>query len=54
MTGFTVILFFNISEYRFKHGPLDTWSVRERLALASAVRRSGDQNWFVFCHSFFP
>lgn len=28
-----------------KRSPLDTWNVREKLCLASAVVRSGDQNW---------
>ena len=28
-----------------KRTPIDTWSLREQLSLASAVLRSGDQNW---------
>ena len=30
---------------KLKQAPLDQWSVKERLALASSVLRSGDQNW---------
>ena len=30
-----------------KQMPTDVWSVREKLALASSVMRSGDQNWCV-------
>lgn len=30
---------------QLKHEPLDQWSIRERLCLASAVVRCGDQNW---------
>lgn len=30
---------------QLKREPLDQWSVREQLCLASAVARSGDQNW---------
>ncbi|KAJ9573738.1 hypothetical protein L9F63_008862, partial [Diploptera punctata] len=30
---------------KLKRVPIDSWSVREKLALASAVLRSGDQNW---------
>ncbi|XP_060075496.1 bromodomain-containing protein 8-like [Ylistrum balloti] len=31
---------------KFRHqGPLEVWSLRERLALACSVLRSGDQNW---------
>ncbi|XP_037077840.1 bromodomain-containing protein 8-like [Pollicipes pollicipes] len=33
------------SRLALKQTPLDTWSTREHLALASAVLRSGDQNW---------
>lgn len=33
------------SKLKLHHGPLDAWSVRERLALACSVLRSGDQNW---------
>jgi hypothetical protein len=36
-----------IAEYRLKQMPTDVWSVREKLALASSVMRSGDQNWYV-------
>ena len=36
-----------ISGYRLTKRPLDKWSMREKLALASSVKRSGDQNWFV-------
>lgn len=28
-----------------KRVPLDTWNIQEQLCLASAVVRSGDQNW---------
>ena len=35
------------AEMRLKQMPTDVWSVREKLALASSVMRSGDQNWFV-------
>lgn len=30
---------------KLKRVPMDSWSVKEKLALASAVLRSGDQNW---------
>ncbi|XP_022119391.2 bromodomain-containing protein 8 isoform X2 [Pieris rapae] len=30
---------------QLKRAPLDTWNIREQLCLASAVVRSGDQNW---------
>ncbi|CAG9577615.1 unnamed protein product [Danaus chrysippus] len=30
---------------QLKRVPLDTWNIREQLCLASAVFRSGDQNW---------
>jgi len=30
---------------KLKQTPIDTWSLKEHLALASAVLRSGDQNW---------
>ncbi|XP_064601905.1 bromodomain-containing protein 8-like isoform X2 [Liolophura sinensis] len=33
------------SKLKLKQGPLDVWSVRERLSLASSVLRNGDQNW---------
>ena len=29
-------------------GPIPEWTIREQLILASAVQRSGDQNWCVF------
>ena len=28
-----------------KRTPIDTWSLREQLTLASSVLKSGDQNW---------
>ncbi|RWS11201.1 bromodomain-containing protein 8-like isoform X2, partial [Dinothrombium tinctorium] len=31
---------------RMKQVPIDVWSTREKLALASSVARSGDQNWY--------
>ncbi|XP_060600673.1 bromodomain-containing protein 8-like [Ruditapes philippinarum] len=31
--------------YRLPKRPLDKWSTRERLSLASSVKKSGDQNW---------
>lgn len=30
---------------QLKREPLDQWSLREQLCLASALARSGDQNW---------
>ena len=30
---------------KLKQMAIDTWSLREQLFLASAVLRSGDQNW---------
>jgi len=30
---------------KLKRVPVDTWSIKEKLCLASAVLRSGDQNW---------
>lgn len=30
---------------KLKRVPIDTWSIKEKLCLASAVLRSGDQNW---------
>ena len=30
----------------FSPGPIPEWTVREQLILASAVQRSGDQNWY--------
>ncbi|XP_053201249.1 bromodomain-containing protein 8-like [Panonychus citri] len=32
--------------FRLKQTPIDKWSIREKLALASSVHRSGDQNWY--------
>lgn len=32
-------------QLQIKREPLDKWSIREQLCLASAVARSGDQNW---------
>ncbi|XP_048747274.2 bromodomain-containing protein 8-like isoform X1 [Ostrea edulis] len=32
-------------KYKLGNVPLDKWSIRERLALACSVLRSGDQNW---------
>ncbi|XP_062598362.1 bromodomain-containing protein 8-like [Saccostrea cucullata] len=32
-------------KYKLGNIPLDKWSIRERLALACSVLRSGDQNW---------
>ncbi|XP_061170975.1 bromodomain-containing protein 8-like [Saccostrea echinata] len=32
-------------KYKLGNMPLDKWSIRERLALACSVLRSGDQNW---------
>jgi len=36
-----------ISGLKLKRVPVDTWSIKEKLCLASAVLRSGDQNWYV-------
>lgn len=33
-------------------GPVPEWTVREQLILASAVQRSGDQNWCGVCHVY--
>ena len=33
------------SRLQLKQTPIDVWSLREQLGLASAVLRSGDQNW---------
>ena len=33
-----------------KRTPIDTWSLREQLTLASAVLKSGDQNWVTGVH----
>ncbi|XP_078122808.1 bromodomain-containing protein 8 isoform X2 [Sander vitreus] len=38
----------NISDYKHKLlviGPIEPWSVREKLCLATSVMKSGDQNW---------
>lgn len=42
-----LILFVFFKGFRLKQTPTDVWSIRERLALASSVSRSGDQNWLV-------
>ncbi|KAJ8960197.1 hypothetical protein NQ318_003921 [Aromia moschata] len=39
---------------QMKREPLDKWSVREQLCLASAVSRSGDQNWMSVSRSLKP
>ncbi|XP_044744714.1 bromodomain-containing protein 8 isoform X1 [Coccinella septempunctata] len=39
---------------QMKREPLDKWSVREQLCLASAVARSGDQNWMSVSRSLKP
>lgn len=39
---------------QLKREPLDKWSVREQLCLASAVARSGDQNWMSVSRSLKP
>lgn len=39
---------------QIKREPLDTWSIREQLALASAVAKSGDQNWMSVSRSLKP
>lgn len=37
---------FSIHEHlKKKRAPIDKWSIKEQLCLASAVVRSGDQNW---------
>ncbi|XP_013378703.1 bromodomain-containing protein 8 [Lingula anatina] len=41
-------------KFKVKHGALDVWSVKERLALASSVSRSGDQNWVSVSRSSKP
>ncbi|XP_050396095.1 bromodomain-containing protein 8 [Patella vulgata] len=43
-----------LAKIRFKHGPLDQWSTKEQLALASSVMRSGDQNWVSVSRSVKP
>ncbi|XP_068627202.1 bromodomain-containing protein 8 isoform X2 [Battus philenor] len=37
---------------QLKRVPLDTWNIREQLCLASAVVRSGDQNWMSVSRAF--
>ncbi|XP_050294718.1 bromodomain-containing protein 8-like [Anthonomus grandis grandis] len=39
---------------QLKREPLDKWSLREQLCLASAVARSGDQNWMSVSRSLKP
>lgn len=39
---------------QMKREPLDKWSIREKLCLASAVMRSGDQNWMTVSRSLKP
>lgn len=39
---------------QIKRVPLDKWSIREQLCLASAVARSGDQNWSSVSRSLKP
>lgn len=39
---------------QIKREPIDKWSVREKLCLASAVARSGDQNWMSVSRSLKP
>lgn len=39
---------------QIKREPLDKWSIREQLCLASAVARSGDQNWMSVSRSLKP
>ncbi|XP_066245726.1 bromodomain-containing protein 8 [Euwallacea similis] len=39
---------------QLKREPLDKWSLREQLCLASAVTRSGDQNWISVSRSLKP
>ncbi|XP_066141386.1 bromodomain-containing protein 8 [Euwallacea fornicatus] len=39
---------------QIKREPLDKWSLREQLCLASAVTRSGDQNWISVSRSLKP
>lgn len=39
---------------QMKREPLDKWSVREQLCLASAVNRSGDQNWMSVSRALKP
>nr|CAI5821709.1 unnamed protein product [Callosobruchus analis] len=39
---------------QLKREPIDKWSIREQLCLASAVSRSGDQNWMSVSRSLKP
>ncbi|GLV39837.1 Bromodomain containing 8, partial [Carabus blaptoides fortunei] len=39
---------------QIKRVPIDKWSVREQLCLASAVVRSGDQNWMSVSRALKP
>lgn len=39
---------------QMKREPLDKWSIREQLCLASAVARSGDQNWMSVSRALKP
>ena len=39
---------------QIRREPIDKWSVREKLCLASAVVRSGDQNWMSVSRSLKP
>lgn len=39
---------------QLKREPLDKWSVREQLCLASAVAKSGDQNWMSVSRALKP
>ncbi|CAH0550951.1 unnamed protein product [Brassicogethes aeneus] len=39
---------------QLKREPIDKWSVREQLCLASAVARSGDQNWMSVSRALKP
>lgn len=39
---------------QIKREPIDKWSIREQLCLASAVARSGDQNWMSVSRSLKP
>ncbi len=39
---------------RLQAGPLEPWTIREKLCLASAVRHNGDQNWASASRSMRP
>lgn len=39
---------------QIKREPLDKWSVREQLCLASAVSKTGDQNWMSVSRALKP